>query len=104
MTLLNTPGNILRYKSTIWSTADLLRGCGIKESEWPAYMTPFFAMMMLESRLLRMLEELKAEFGEETLAALAQTAPADESKNDLIQHIQDRGLGRCDRLNRGDNR
>jgi type I restriction enzyme M protein len=93
MTLLNTSGNILQYESTIWSTADLLRGCGIKESEWPAYMMPFFALMMLESRLLRMLEELKAEFGEETLAALGQTAPADESKNDLIQHIQDRGQG-----------
>jgi uncharacterized membrane protein len=25
--------NILRYESEIWATADLLRGCGIKESE-----------------------------------------------------------------------
>jgi hypothetical protein len=38
-------------------------------------MMPFFALMMLESRLLRMLAVLKAEFGEESLAALAQTAP-----------------------------
>jgi len=25
--------NILQYESKIWATADLLRGCGIKESE-----------------------------------------------------------------------
>lgn len=25
--------NILQYESTIWATADLLRGSGIKESE-----------------------------------------------------------------------
>jgi type I restriction enzyme M protein len=52
--------NILQYESTIWNTADLLRGCGIKESEWPSYMMPFFALSMIESRLLRMLDELMA--------------------------------------------
>jgi hypothetical protein len=36
------PENILQYESTIWNTADPLRGCGIKESEWPSYMMPFF--------------------------------------------------------------
>ena len=50
--------NILQYESTIWNTADLLRGCGIKESEWPSYMMPFFALSMIESRLLRMLDKL----------------------------------------------
>jgi hypothetical protein len=39
--------NILQYESTIWATADLLRGCGIKESEWPSFMTPFFALVMI---------------------------------------------------------
>jgi len=48
---------ILQYESEIWATADLLRGCGIKESEWPSYMMPFFALIMIESRLLRLLEE-----------------------------------------------
>ena len=55
--------NILQYESKIWATADLLRGCGIKESEWPSYMMPFFALVMIESRLVRMLDELKAEIG-----------------------------------------
>jgi type I restriction enzyme M protein len=56
--------NILQYESKIWNTADLLRGSGIKESEWPAYMMPFFALMMIESRLIRLFDELKAANGE----------------------------------------
>jgi len=47
--------DILQYESKIWATADLLRGCGIKESEWPWFMMPFFALAMIESRLVRML-------------------------------------------------
>ena len=39
--------NILQYESKIWATADLLRGCGIKESEWPSVMMPFFALAMI---------------------------------------------------------
>ncbi len=43
--------DILQYESKIWATANLLRGCGIKESEWPSFMMPFFALAMIESRL-----------------------------------------------------
>ena len=43
--------NILQYESKIWATADMLHGSGIKESEWPPYMMPFFALAMVESRL-----------------------------------------------------
>lgn len=64
--------NILQYESTIWNTADLLRGSGIKESEWPSYMMPFFALSLIESRLSRKLAELKAEYGEAVVAALGQ--------------------------------
>lgn len=77
--------NILQYESKIWATADLLRGCGIKESEWPSYMMPFFALVMIESRLVRMFDELKAEIGEEALA--------DISQDELIELIQDKGQG-----------
>jgi type I restriction enzyme M protein len=77
--------NILQYESKIWATADLLRGCGIKESEWPSYMMPFFALVMIESRLVRMFDELKAEIGE---AALAEISP-----EDLIALIDDKGQG-----------
>jgi type I restriction enzyme M protein len=77
--------NILQYESTIWATADLLRGCGIKESEWPSYMMPFFALVMIESRLVRMFDELKLEIGEVTLAEI--------SPEDLISLIHDKGQG-----------
>lgn len=80
-----TVNNILQYESNIWATADLLRGCGIKESEWPSYMMPFFALVMIESRLVRMFDELKAEIGE---AALVEIAP-----EDLTELIEDKGQG-----------
>jgi type I restriction enzyme M protein len=80
-----TTKDILQYESKIWATADLLRGCGIKESEWPSYMMPFFALVMIESRLVRMFDELKAEIGGEALADIPQ--------EDLIELIQDKGQG-----------
>lgn len=58
--------NIIQYESKIWATADLLRGCGIKESEWPSFMMPFFALVLIESRLMRMLDQLRDEIGADT--------------------------------------
>ncbi len=46
---------------------------------------PFFALVMVESRLVRMFDELKAEIGEKALADIAQA--------DLIELIQDKGQG-----------
>ena len=77
--------NILQYESKIWNTADLLRGSGIKESEWPSFMMPFFALTMIESRLIRMFDELKADIGEEALAEI--------DKEERIGLIRDRGQG-----------
>ena len=77
--------NILQYESKIWATADLLRGCGIKESEWPSFMMPFFALVMIESRLVRMFDELKAEIGDTAFAQIA--------KDDLYDLIKDKGQG-----------
>lgn len=50
----------------IWETADTLRGAGIKASDWPTYMMPFFALMMLESRLRRFRQSRIDEFKKET--------------------------------------
>lgn len=77
--------NILQYESKIWATADLLRGSGIKESEWPSFMMPFFALAMIESRLVRMFDDLKAEVGAEAFANI--------KKDDLYDLIQDKGQG-----------
>lgn len=77
--------NILQYESKIWATADLLRGSGIKESEWPSFMMPFFALAMIESRLLRMFDELKEEIGEDEFKNI--------DKDDLYDLIKDKGQG-----------
>ncbi|HRG77798.1 MAG TPA: N-6 DNA methylase, partial [Leptospiraceae bacterium] len=77
--------NILQYESSIWATADLLRGSGFKESEWPSFMMPFFALVMIESRLIRMLDDLKKEIGEKALAKI--------DRKDFIEMIRDRGQG-----------
>lgn len=77
--------DILQYESKIWNTADLLRGSGIKESEWPSYMMPFFALVMIESRLLRLLDELRSDLGEETFTAM--------DPDDRIDLIRDVGQG-----------
>ncbi|OWS71974.1 N-6 DNA methylase [Polynucleobacter aenigmaticus] len=77
--------SILQYESKIWATADLLRGSGIKESEWPSFMMPFFALTMIESRLARMFDELKAEIGDAAFAKI--------QKDDLYNLIKDKGQG-----------
>jgi len=77
--------NILQYQSKIWATADLLRGSGIKESEWPSFMMPFFALVMIESRLIRMLDEMKEQYGEDTLNEM--------DKEDFIELVRDYGQG-----------
>ena len=77
--------NILQYQSKIWATADLLRGSGVKESEWPSFMMPFFALVMIESRLIRMLDEMKEQYGEDTLNEM--------DKEDFIELVRDYGQG-----------
>ncbi|MBD3830589.1 MAG: N-6 DNA methylase, partial [Arcobacter sp.] len=56
--------DILKYESKVWATADLLIGAGIKQSDFPKYMMPFFALIMVESRFIRMADELKKELEE----------------------------------------
>lgn len=53
--------NILKYESDIWKTADLLIGAGIKQSDFPKYMMPFFALVMVESRLIREANRIREE-------------------------------------------
>lgn len=77
--------NILQYESKIWSTAELLRGSGIKESEWPSFMMPFFALIMVESRLIRMFNSLKTEIGSSEITKIKKT--------DFVDLIKDQGQG-----------
>lgn len=57
-----TPPDIMHYESDIWAVADLLIAASIKQSDFPAYMMPFFALMMLEGRMRNAVRKLKAEF------------------------------------------
>lgn len=52
--------DILSYESDIWSCADLLIASGIKQSKFPDYMMPFFALIMLEGRMRNKISELEA--------------------------------------------
>lgn len=54
--------DILQYESKIWNTADLLIGAGIKQSDFPKFMMPYFALIMVESRLIREANILKKDF------------------------------------------
>ncbi len=72
--------NILKYESEVWKTADLLIGAGIKQSDFPKYMMPFFALLMVESRLIREADRLEKEVGREDI-------------NDFIEMFSLEGLG-----------
>ena len=54
--------SVLQYKAKVFSSADTLRGAAVKNSEWPANMMPFFALALVESRLLRLREQKMQEF------------------------------------------
>ncbi|OAB30625.1 N-6 DNA methylase [Flavobacterium fryxellicola] len=72
--------NILQYERDVWKTADLLIASGIKQSDFPKYMMPFFALLMVESRLVREAKRLKEEIG-------------DIDIEDFIEMFQLEGLG-----------
>ncbi len=76
--------NILQYESIVWATADLLRGAGIKESDFPKFMMPFFALIMVESRLLRMKKELEDELKADSVEL---------SDEEFIEELEDKGQG-----------
>lgn len=72
--------NILKYESDIWKTADLLIGAGIKQSDFPKFMMPFFALVMVESRLIREANRIREE---ENI----------EDTEDFVEIFQLEGLG-----------
>ena len=55
------PRDIMHYESRIWEIADLLRSASVKQSDFPDYMMPFFALMMLEGRMLNAIQKVKDE-------------------------------------------
>lgn len=54
--------DILSYESDVWTSADVLRSSvGLKNSEFPDFMMPFFALRMIESRLIRKYVEVAGD-------------------------------------------
>ncbi len=80
--------NILQYESKVWQTADLLIGAGIKQSDFPKYMMPFFALIMVESRLIRESKRLLIDFGKEQLSDFNE-----EELEDFIEEFEEFDLG-----------
>lgn len=76
------PISILQYESDIWSSADSLRSAGLKQSDFPKYMMPFFALRMVESRLIREHKRLSEEFGK-----------TEHNTDDYIEYFLTAGLG-----------
>jgi len=72
----------MQYESTVWATADSLIGAGIKQSDFPKFMMPFFALMMVESRLIRVADELKKDMGDEKV-----------NMDDFLEAAKDEGQG-----------
>lgn len=50
--------DIMHYESDIWSIADLLLAASVKQSDFPAYMMPFFALTMLEGRMRNAVQDV----------------------------------------------
>lgn len=53
--------DIMQYESQIWAAADDLYGAGIKQSKFPDFMMPFFALVMLEGRMRNVMRRLEDE-------------------------------------------
>lgn len=80
----NNIGNALKeYESKIWSTADTLYSNGFKASEWPKLMMPFFALMLVESRIVRLKNETIKKLEEE------YNQPFDYSNPEHVQDLDD---------------
>lgn len=64
--------DIMHYESDIWSIADILYAHSIKQSDFPAYMMPFFALVMLEGRMRNAVKQIENEY-----QITAETDPAE---------------------------
>lgn len=61
--IIEQPRDIMHYESDIWAVADLLLAASVKQSDFPTYMMPFFALVMLEGRMLNAIKQVEKEYG-----------------------------------------
>lgn len=75
--------DILQYKTKVFSVAEYYRGAGIKQSEWPKMMMPFFTLRLVESRLIRERDKMEEEIGGVT----------DENRDDFVDYFKTKTMG-----------
>ena len=75
--------DILSYESDIWACADLLISSGIKQSKFPDYMMPFFALIMLEGRMRNEMRDIQETEG----------INPSENIEDFVEAFRDRECG-----------
>lgn len=85
-------GQALKENETkIWSTADVLYSNSFKTSDWPKHMMPFFALMLIESRIVRTriqeIEDMKKNYN------FNFNSEDQESVEILNEEIQNKGYG-----------
>ena len=80
--------NVLQYESDVWKTADLLIGAGIKQSDFPKFMMPFFGLLMVESRLLRESKILLKDYGVASVSEFSK-----KELEDYLEEFEDLNLG-----------
>ena len=60
---METKRPVMQYESDIWAIADYFISAGIKQSDFPKFMMPFFALVMLESRMRKVIHRIEKEDG-----------------------------------------
>ena len=60
--------NILKHEGLIWSIADTYRSVGILDGDVPKAMIPLFALMLVDSRIVRTSTLLRKKLENEGLS------------------------------------
>ena len=77
--------NILKIRIRCLAYGRFIDWCRIKQSDFPKYMMPYFALLMVESRLIREAKRLEEEIGKDNM-------------DDFVEMFQLEGLGYNDYL------
>lgn len=83
MSKQNIGGALQAYESKIWDTAKILYAHSFKPSEWPNLMMPFFALLLVESRIVRSMNEKIKELEVEL------EAPFDRTNEEHVELLND---------------
>lgn len=83
MSKQNIGGALQAYENKIWDTAKILYAHSFKPSEWPNLMMPFFALVLVESRIVRSMNEKIKEIEVEL------EVPFDRANDEHVELLND---------------